>query len=111
MPRIRISKIRLQVSTDPASQVFTPLTADSDYYFDFEGGELIFLKGVGSVVLSSVPDPQRRLGDITYLCSDSADPAEIYGPFMFPGWRQSDGGFHISAISGSVSISVLSPAR
>lgn len=106
----RLTKIRLD-GIGPVALAFTSLTAGLEYEFVFQGGEMIFIRGAGACILESVADPSGRLGDLTYMNSDASNPADVFGPFSFPGWRQSDGTFKITAVSGTVSLSVVSPAR
>jgi len=113
MARTTLTKSKLSGSYTGASITPTITAGDASNLNQFlmSGGEIISVRNSGgssrSITIKSATDPYGRSGDITE--SIPAGESRVYGPFLAPGWRQSDGYFYLDPGHADLLITILSP--
>ena len=100
----------LPITATGADFVFTAADSVNGNSFVSTGRELLLVHNTGgsayTVTVSSVADGLARTGDITAY-SVGAGLFSMLGPFLQPGWQQSDGTVHVTASNAAVTLAVI----
>jgi len=100
----------LPIAALGADFVFTAADASNGNSFVSTGRELLLVQNSGgsayTVTVSSVADTIQRTGDITTY-SVGAGLFSMFGPFLQPGWKQSDGTVLVTASNAAIKFAVV----
>lgn len=77
---------------------------------EMQEGDILLAHNTGGapyyLTIDGVADPYGRDTGIEQYDID-ADELAVFGPYQFPGWRQSDGGLYIDAENAAIRLGVL----
>lgn len=98
------------VAADDLDITFTAGDAVNGNAFAFTGRELILVRNTGAgaatFTFDSVPDSFGREGDIAAYSLGAGEFA-AFAATKLPGWRQSDGKFHLDVSSADIAFAIL----
>lgn len=94
---------------DGVAITLTALDETNGNYARLSGGEVLAIKGTGTITIKSVPDAMGRVGDLTRTLVGT-EVMVLFGPFPVAGFGQSDGSLWFDG-DDTLSVAWLAPVR